>query len=154
MTRAHDRAQALAQALRAHIRAISERYILPGETAEGALMFLPSEAVYAELHANLPDVVREGFAARVWIVSPTTLMATLTTLRAALKDTRLRDEAQAVRREIALMASDAERLGARVTKLERIFSRCRAIWAIFAFPPTRSPGAARGWTVSISHRMA
>ena len=100
--------RALAQALRAHIRAISERYILPGETAEGALMFLPSEAVYAELHATLPDVVREGFAARVWVVSPTTLMATLITLRATLKDTRLRAEAQAVRREIALMAADAE----------------------------------------------
>ena len=115
--------RALAQAVRAHIRAIAERYILPGETAEGALMFLPSEAVYAELHANLPDVVREGFASRVWIVSPTTLMATLTTLRAALKDTRLRAEAQAVRREIALMASDAERLGARVTKLESHFKQ-------------------------------
>ncbi|WP_296643505.1 DNA recombination protein RmuC [Roseinatronobacter sp.] len=111
--------RALAQALRAHIRAISERYILPGETAEGALMFLPSEAVYAEMHASLPEVVREAFAARVWIVSPTTLMATLITLRATLKDTRLRAEAQAVRREIALMATDAERLGARVAKLEQ-----------------------------------
>ncbi len=59
-------------AIRAHIKAISERYIVEGETADGALMFLPSEAVYAELHANFSEVVREGFAARVWIVSPTT----------------------------------------------------------------------------------
>lgn len=115
--------RALAQALRAHIRAIADRYILPGETAEGALMFIPSEAVYAELHASLPDLVREGFAARVWIVSPTTLMATLLTLRAALKDTRLRAEAQAVRREIALMAADADRLGTRVGKLEQHFQQ-------------------------------
>jgi DNA recombination protein RmuC len=52
----------LRTAVRAHIKAIAERYILPGETADGALMFLPSEAVYAELHANFGEVVREGFA--------------------------------------------------------------------------------------------
>jgi DNA recombination protein RmuC len=51
-------------AVRTHIRAIAEKYILEGETADGALMFLPSEAVYAELHANFPDLVREGFAPR------------------------------------------------------------------------------------------
>ena len=60
------------------MRAIAEKYVIEGETAEGALMFLPSEAVYAELHANFGDLVREGFALRVWIVSPTTCMATLT----------------------------------------------------------------------------
>jgi DNA recombination protein RmuC len=54
----------LARAVRNHIKAIAEKYILEGETADGALMFLPSEAVYAELHANFPDVVREGFARR------------------------------------------------------------------------------------------
>lgn len=115
--------RALAQALRAHIKAISERYILPGETADGALMFLPSEAIYAELHANLSDVVREGFVAKVWIVSPTTMMATLNTLRAVMKDTRLRAEARAVRREVQLLVEDAERLGARVTKLESHFAQ-------------------------------
>ncbi|MGB3148336.1 MAG: DNA recombination protein RmuC, partial [Paracoccaceae bacterium] len=66
--------------VRKHIKDISERYILDGETADGALMFLPSEAVYAELHANFPELVREGFAAKVWIVSPTTCMATLNTM--------------------------------------------------------------------------
>ena len=110
--------RALAQALRGHIRAIAERYILPGETADGALLFLPSEAVYAELHANMPDVLRDSYAARVWIVSPTTLMATLNTLRAVMKDTRLRAQAQTVRREVQLLVQDAERLGARVAKLE------------------------------------
>jgi DNA recombination protein RmuC len=78
---------------RSHIKAIAERYIIEGETADGALMFLPSEAVYAELHANLPEVVRAGFAARVWIVSPTTCMATLNTMRAVLKDARMRAQA-------------------------------------------------------------
>ena len=113
----------LGQDLRGHIRAISERYILPGETADGAILFLPSEAVYAELHANLPEIVREGFAARVWIVSPTTLMATLNTLRAVMKDTRLRQQAQLVRREVQLLVQDTERLGQRVAKLESHFAQ-------------------------------
>jgi DNA recombination protein RmuC len=115
--------RALGLALRTHIRAISERYILPGETADGALLFLPSEAVYAELHAHLPEIVREGFNARVWVVSPTTLMATLNTLRAIMKDTRLRAQAQVVRREVQLLVQDAERLGARVAKLESHFAQ-------------------------------
>jgi DNA recombination protein RmuC len=85
--------QLLRAAIRAHIRAISDRYIIEGETADGALMFLPSEAVYAELHANFPEVVREGFAAKVWIVSPTTCMAVLNTMRAVLKDARMREQA-------------------------------------------------------------
>ncbi|WP_435256793.1 DNA recombination protein RmuC [Thioclava sp. FR2] len=115
--------QLLRAAVRAHIRAISERYILEGETADGALMFLPSEAVYAELHANFPDVVREGFAAKVWIVSPTTCMATLNTMRAVLKDARMREQAGAIRKELSLLYSDVERLGARVENLDRHFGQ-------------------------------
>lgn len=94
-------ARLLRQSVRGHIRAIAERYILEGETADGALMFLPSEAVYAELHANFPDLVREGFAAKVWIVSPTTCMAVLNTMRAVLKDARMREQAGAIRKELA-----------------------------------------------------
>lgn len=109
--------------VRAHIRAISEKYILEGETADGALMFLPSEAVYAELHANFPDVVREGFAAKVWIVSPTTCMATLNTMRAVLKDARMREQAGAIRKELALLYGDVERLGLRVENLDRHFGQ-------------------------------
>jgi DNA recombination protein RmuC len=115
--------QQLRTAVRTHIRAISDKYILEGETADGALMFLPSEAVYAELHANFPEVVREGFAAKVWIVSPTTCMATLTTMRAVLKDARMREQAGAIRRELALLYGDVERLGARVENLDRHFGQ-------------------------------
>lgn len=111
------------QAVRAHIKAISEKYIVEGETADGALMFLPSEAVYAELHANFADVVREGFAARVWIVSPTTCMATLNTMRAVLKDARMREQAGAIRRELALLYGDVNRLGERVGKLDTHFTQ-------------------------------
>ena len=107
--------------VRTHIKAISEKYILEGETADGALLFLPSEAVYAELHANFPDIVREGFAARVWIVSPTTCMATLNTMRAILKDARMREQAGAIRKELALLFADVDRLGNRVENLDRHF---------------------------------
>jgi DNA recombination protein RmuC len=114
-------ARLLRQSVRGHIRAIAERYILEGETADGALMFLPSEAVYAELHANFPDLVREGFAARVWIVSPTTCMAVLNTMRAVLKDARMREQAGAIRKELAELYKDVERLGDRVSNLDRHF---------------------------------
>lgn len=118
-----EAAALMRQAGRAHIRAISDRYILEGETADGALMFLPSEAVYAELHANFPDLVREGFSAKVWIVSPTTCMATLNTMRAVLKDARMREQAGAIRKELSLLYSDVERLGARVENLDRHFGQ-------------------------------
>lgn len=110
-------------AVRAHIRAISDRYIVQGETADSALMFLPSEAVYAELHANFPELVREGFAAKVWIVSPTTCMATLHTMRAVLKDARMREQAGAIRQELAALYADIDRLGQRVGNLDRHFSQ-------------------------------
>ncbi|MCW1931293.1 DNA recombination protein RmuC [Pararhodobacter zhoushanensis] len=109
--------------MRNHMRAIAEKYIIEGETAEGALMFLPSEAVYAELHSNFPDLVREGFALKVWTVSPTTCMATLHTMRAVLKDARMREQAGAIRRELAELCRDLERLGGRVENLDRHFAQ-------------------------------
>ena len=118
-----EAAQLMRAAVRSHIRAIAEKYILEGETADGALMFLPSEAVYAELHANFPDLVREGFAAKVWIVSPTTCMATLNTMRAVLKDARMREQAGTIRKELSLLYADVERLGARVENLDRHFGQ-------------------------------
>ncbi|NCQ24615.1 MAG: DNA recombination protein RmuC [Rhodobacteraceae bacterium CG17_big_fil_post_rev_8_21_14_2_50_63_15] len=117
----NEAAKAMRIAVKKHIRDISEKYILEGETADGALMFLPSEAVYAELHANFPELVRDGFAARVWIVSPTTCMATLNTMRAILKDARMREQAGAIRRELGLLFADVERLGNRVENLDRHF---------------------------------
>ncbi len=118
-----EAAQQMRTAVRAHIRAIAEKYIIEGETADGALMFLPSEAVYAELHANFPELVREGFAVKVWIVSPTTCMATLNTMRAVLKDARMREQAGAIRKELALLYADVDRLGTRVESLDRHFGQ-------------------------------
>lgn len=118
-------AQQMKTAVRVHLNAIADKYILEGETAEGALMFLPSEAVYAELHANFPELVREGFEKRVWIVSPTTCMATLNTMRAILKDARMREQAGAIRRELGNLNKDVERLAMRVGNLDRHFSQAR-----------------------------
>jgi DNA recombination protein RmuC len=118
-----EAAQQMRTAVRAHIRAIAEKYIIDGETADGALMFLPSEAVYAELHANFPELVREGFGVKVWIVSPTTCMATLNTMRAVLKDARMREQAGAIRKELALLYADVDRLGTRVESLDRHFGQ-------------------------------
>ncbi|MFK7763479.1 MAG: DNA recombination protein RmuC [Roseobacter sp.] len=108
-----------------HINDISEKYILDGETADGALMFLPSEAVYAELHANFPDLVRKGFDARVWIVSPTTCMATLNTMRAILKDARMREQAGAIRKTLKQLHRDVELVVERVGKLDTHFRQAQ-----------------------------
>jgi len=115
--------RAFAAAVRKHIQDIATRYIVPGETAESALMFLPSEAVYAELHANFRDVVEEAFRARVWIVSPTTLMATLNTVRAILKDVRMREQAGVIQSEVQKLLKDVTRLDERAGKLQRHFEQ-------------------------------
>ena len=115
--------RALKAAVLTHVKHIAERYIIEGETAESALMFLPSEAVYAELHANFADVVRAGFEHRVWIVSPTTAMATLNTMRAVMKDARMRGQAHKIRREMGLLTKDVARLLERVGNLDRHFEQ-------------------------------
>ena len=110
------------QAMRKHIGDIRDKYILPGETAESALMFLPSEAVYAELHANFTGLVEESYRARVWIVSPTTMMATLNTVRAVLKDVRMREQAGEIQKTVGLLLDDVRRLDDRVEKLKSHFA--------------------------------
>ncbi len=121
----NEAAKAMRVAVKKHIRDIAERYIIDGETADGALMFLPSEAVYAELHANFPELVREGFAARVWTVSPTTCMATLNTMRAILKDARMREQSGAIRKTLKQLHRDVELVVERVGKLDTHFTQAR-----------------------------
>ncbi|MEM6386330.1 MAG: DNA recombination protein RmuC [Pseudomonadota bacterium] len=122
----NEAAKLLRSSVKKHIKDISEKYILEGETADGALMFLPSEAVYAELHANFPELVRDGFEKRVWIVSPTTCMATLNTMRAILKDARMREQAGAIRKALKQLHRDVEIIGGRASKLETHFNQARA----------------------------
>ncbi len=105
-----------------HINDIADRYIVPGETAEQALMFLPSEAVFAELHANFRNAVEQSFAKRVWIVSPSTCMAMLHTVRAVLKDVRMREQAHVIQKEVAVLGADVVRLDGRVENLRKHFN--------------------------------
>ncbi len=106
-----------------HLKAISGKYILIGETAEIALMFLPSEAVYAEIYAELPTVVEHSQKLRVYIVSPTTMMATLNTVRAILKDIEIRKQAGRIRDELVEVGKDTGRLDKRVGNLQRHFGQ-------------------------------
>ncbi len=106
-----------------HLRDIAEKYIIAGETAESAMMFLPSEAVYAELHARHRNIVEESFRRRVWIVSPTTLWATLNTVRAALRDVRLRAAAHRLQSELDALIADLGRLDERADALDRHFAQ-------------------------------
>lgn len=114
--------RAFQQAIRKHIGDIRDKYIVSGETAESALMFLPSEAVYAELHANFTGLVEDSYRARVWIVSPTTMMATLNTVRAVLKDVRMREQAGEIQKTVGLLLEDVRRLDDRVEKLKSHFA--------------------------------
>ena len=84
-----------------HIKAVAEKYLVFGETHDVAMLFLPSEAIYAELHANFPQVIEKGFSQKVMIVSPTTFMATLHTMRAVMKDAAMREQAHIIQREVA-----------------------------------------------------
>lgn len=109
--------------LKKHIDDIASKYIVPHETADWALMFLPSEAVYAEIHANFPNVVEEAHRRRVAIVSPSTLMAVLTTVRAILKDAQMKEQAERIHQEIERMLSDVRLLDDRVGNLQRHFDQ-------------------------------
>jgi len=107
------------QDLRRHIDAIASKYIVPGETSAGAVMFLPAEAVFAEVHAHHAEVVEYAMAHRVWIVSPTTLMAVLNTARAVLKDVETRRQVHVIKECLARLAGDFSRFDERMRDLAR-----------------------------------
>lgn len=110
-------------ALRTHILAIAEKYLVPGETADWALLFLPSEAVYGELHANFGALVEEAHRRRVSIVSPATLMALLTTVRAVLRDVQMREQAHLIQSEVGKLLEDVRRLQSRCDALNNHFAQ-------------------------------
>jgi len=115
-----DRAQAGRQFkadLRRHVDDIASRYIIAGETSDGAVMFVPAEAVFAEIHAYHRDVVDYALAQRVWVVSPTTLMAVLNTARAVLKDVETRRQVHVIKDALAKLAKDFARFDERMRKL-------------------------------------
>lgn len=105
--------------VRLHVDAIANKYIIPGETADGAVMFIPAEAIFAEIHGNHPELVEYAMKRRVWIVSPTTLMAILNTAHAVLKNVETRKQVHIIQQELAKLALDFSRFETRMGNLAR-----------------------------------
>ncbi|MES9811405.1 MAG: DNA recombination protein RmuC [Candidatus Thiodiazotropha sp.] len=105
--------------IKKHMEDIASRYIIPGETSDGAVMFIPAEAVFAEIHAHFPDLVEEAFRKRVWLVSPTTMMAILTTARAVLKDAATREQVHIIQDHLRALSKDFGRFQNRMDNLAR-----------------------------------
>jgi DNA recombination protein RmuC len=105
--------------IRKHIQDIAEKYIIPGETADGAVMFIPAEAVFAEIHAHHSDLVEIAQKAKVWMVSPTTMMAILTTARAVLKDAATRQQVHEIQKHLRLLGDDFDRFQMRMDNLAK-----------------------------------
>lgn len=112
--------------IKKHIQDIAEKYIIIDETADGAMMFIPSETIFAEIHARFPDLVDIAYRSRVWIVSPTTMMAILTTARAVLKDATTRQQLHIIQKHLHMLASDFERFQKRMDNLARHISQAHS----------------------------
>jgi len=112
--------------IRKHIQDIAEKYIIPGETADGAMMFIPAEAVFAEIHGHYPDLIELSHRSKVWLVSPTTLMAILTTARAVIKDSAPRKQIHIIQEHLILLGKDFERFQSRMDTLSKHISQAHA----------------------------
>ena len=116
-------AQRLRQDIGRHVADIAEKYLVPGETQDTALMFVPSESVYAELHDGFDDIVQKAYRARVVLVSPALLMLAIQVIQQIQKDARMREAADRIRSEVGAMLDDLGRLRERVVRLERHFGQ-------------------------------
>lgn len=105
--------------IKKHINDIADKYIIANETADGAIMFLPAEAIFAELHAYHADIVEEAYRRRVWLTSPTTLMAVLTTARSVLKDDATRRQIHLIQEHLIKLAEDFDRFRGRFDNLAK-----------------------------------
>lgn len=112
--------------IRRHIQDIAEKYIIPTETADGAMMFIPSESVFAEIHGKYGDLVEYAQQMKVWLVSPTTLMAVLTTARAVLKDAATRKQMHEIQTHLRFLADDFERFQIRMDNLAKRIAQAHA----------------------------
>jgi DNA recombination protein RmuC len=116
-------AQRLRQDVWKHISDIASKYLLPGETQEMALMFVPSESVYAELHDSFDDIVQKAFRAKVVIVSPSLLMIAIHVIQQIQKDARMREAASRIQTEVGHLIDDVRRMSERVAKLKQHFGQ-------------------------------
>ena len=124
--RTEDERKIATQRLRAdvmkHVSDIADKYLIAGETQDTALMFVPSESVYAEIHDGFDDVVQKAYRARVVLVSPSLLMLAIQVMQQILRDARMRDAADQIRTEVLNLGDDLGRLRERVLKLQKHFS--------------------------------
>ena len=114
------------QDVKKHINDIADKYIIANETADGAIMFLPAEAIFAELHAYHADIVEEAYRRRVWLTSPTTLMAVLTTARSVLKDDATRRQVHLIQEHLVKLAEDFSRFRGRFDNLAKHIDQASA----------------------------
>jgi len=114
-----DSAAAFKADVRKHVDDIATKYIIPGETSDGAVMFLPAEAVFAEIHARHRDLVDYAQNKCVWITSPTTLMAVLTTALSVIRNVETRQQAHIIKEELGKLGVDFSRFQSRMDNLAR-----------------------------------
>ena len=108
-----------------HVRSLAEKYLIPGETQDMALMFVPAESVYADLAEHFDDVVQKAHRARIVIVSPSLLALAIQVLQALVRDARIRDEARVIQTEVQKLLADVGRLSERVGKLDSHFRQAQ-----------------------------
>ncbi len=111
--------QAFVRDMKKHIDDIADKYIIPGETASGAVLFLPAEAIFADIHSGFPDLIDYAQKRSVWMTSPTTMMAVLTTAQAVLKDQATREHVHVIREHLQKLGEDFERFQKRMEQLGR-----------------------------------
>lgn len=111
--------QQFRQDVQKHIKDIAEKYIIPTETTDGAMMFIPAEAIFAEIHASFPELIALAQRLKVWLVSPSTLMAVLTTARAVLKDDATKKQVHIIQKHLHALADDFQRFEKRMDKLSK-----------------------------------
>ena len=111
--------QQFRQDIQKHIKDIAEKYIIPNETTDGAMMFIPAESIFAEIHANYPDLISLSQRLKVWLVSPSTLMAVLTTAKAVLKDDATRKQVHIIQKHLHALADDFQRFEKRMDKFSK-----------------------------------
>jgi DNA recombination protein RmuC len=116
-------AQRVRQDMARHVGDISERYLIPGETQDTALMFVPAESIYAELHDGFDDIIQRAYRAQVVLVSPSLLMLAIQVMQQILKDARMREAAHEIRTEVGHLMDDVGRLRERVLKLQQHFGQ-------------------------------
>lgn len=118
-------AQAFKRDVEVHLKAISEKYLLKGETQDTAFMFVPSESIFAEIHENFESLIQKAHRSRVVIVSPSLLMLSIQVIQSVLKDTRMREQAHLIQGEVIRLMEDVGRLDDRVRKLSSHFGQAQ-----------------------------